>query len=54
MIYFRMTLNIDCQLVLKVPCLNFVMGHGCESILLAGDKSNIFFFKVVVAEVERV
>ena len=54
MLYFRMTLKIDCQPILKVPCLNFVMGRGCESILLAEDKSNLLFFKVAVAEVERV
>ena len=54
MLYFRMTLKIDCHPILKVSCLNFVMGRGCESVLLAEDKSNLLFFKVVVAEVERV
>ena len=54
MLYFRMTLKIDCQPVLKVSCLNFVMGCGCDSILQAEDKSNLLFFKAVVAEVERV
>ena len=54
MLYFRMTLKIDYQPVLKVLCLNFVMGHGYESILLAEDKSNLLFFKAAVAEVERV
>ena len=49
-----MTLKIDCHPVLKVSCLNFVMGRGCESGLLAEDKSNLLFFKVAVAEVERV
>ena len=54
MLYFRMTLNIDCQPILKVSCLNFVMGHGCESVFLAEDKSNLLFFKAAIAEVERV
>ena len=53
MLYFRMTLKIDCQPVLKVPCLNFVMGRGCDSVFLAEDKSNLLFFKDVFAEVER-
>ena len=54
MLYFRMTLKIDCQPVLKVSCLNFVMGCRCEFGLLAEDKSNLLFFKAAVAEVERV
>ena len=54
MLYFRMTLKIDFQPVLKVSCLNFMMGRGCESVLLAEDKSNLLFFKAVVVEVERV
>ena len=54
MLYFQMTLNIDCQPILKVPCLNFVMGRGCESVLQTKDKSNLLFFKAAVAEVERV
>ena len=54
MLYFLMTLKTDCQPVLKVTCLNFVMGRGCESILLAEDKSNLLFFKAAVAEVEWV
>ena len=54
MLCFRMTLKIDCQPVLKVLCLNFVMGRGCESVLLAEDKSNLLFFKAIVVEVEWV
>ena len=54
MLYFRMTLKIDCQPILKVSCLNFVMGRGCESVLLAEDKSNLLFFKAAVVEVECV
>ena len=53
-LYFRMTFKIDFQPVLKVPCLNFVMSRGCEYVLLAEDKSNLLFFKAIVAEVERV
>ena len=49
-----MILKIDCQPVLKVPCLNFMMGRGCESVFLAEDKSNLLFFKATVAEIERV
>ena len=49
-----MILKIDCQPILEVPCLNFVMGRGCESVLLAKDKSNLLFFKATVAEVKWV
>ena len=48
-----MNLKIDCQPVLKVSCLNFMMGHGCESVLLAEDKSNLLFFKAAISKAKR-
>ena len=47
-----MTFKMDCQHVLKVSCLKFVMSCGCESVLLAEDKSNLLFFKAAIAEIE--